>query len=246
MKWYENDELWEAAAQYLLTARRIASSAAEVDKCIAMLNPPPAARILDLACGIGRHSIEFARRGFKVVGIDRSRAFIDRARTEARQQNLAIDFVETDMRAFCRPDTFDLIVNMGTSLGYFDDAEEDILVLRNMYKSLKYPGSMLLEMVSREVLLSHFKERDWHQHSESSFLLEERCPTAEWTRLANRWLVIENGSSRVFTYDQRLYSGEGLSQELKRVGFAQVRLFGNLDGRQYDMHPESLVAVAIK
>ncbi|HEX9966885.1 MAG TPA: class I SAM-dependent methyltransferase, partial [Solirubrobacterales bacterium] len=71
---------------------------AEVDRAIGMLRPRGGERILDLACGIGRHSIELGQRGFDVVGIDISEELLEIAREEAAAQSLDVEFKQADLR----------------------------------------------------------------------------------------------------------------------------------------------------
>jgi len=78
--WYEDDALWEDLLAVLFPERRVGATAGEVAGVLALAglapSPSPAtdrAAVLDLACGIGRRSLELARRGFRVTGVDRRR-----------------------------------------------------------------------------------------------------------------------------------------------------------------------------
>ena len=65
------------------------------------------------------------------------------------------------MRSFCRPEAFDVVLNMYSSLGYFEDIEEDKQVLKNIYRSLKNKGKLLIDLMGKEILARIFRERDW-------------------------------------------------------------------------------------
>src|SRR5436305_2588561 len=170
--WHEQDEFWVAMAPLMFGPNRWAGVAGEIDGAVAMLGITPPCQVLDLCCGPGRHALELARRGFDVVGVDRTAAYLDRARAAADQTSRA-SFVQDDMRHFCRPDSFDAVINLYTSFGYFDDPDDDRAVLRNVFRSLRPGGRFLMDLLGKEVLARGFRERDWREQ-DGVTLLEER------------------------------------------------------------------------
>jgi 2-polyprenyl-3-methyl-5-hydroxy-6-metoxy-1,4-benzoquinol methylase len=147
--WYEQDSYWTTFESILFNRKRIADTPAQVDHIIKLLQIEDGAKILDLCCGIGRHSLEFARRGFQVTGVDRTQSYLDKARQQAKTENLNIEFIKEDMRKFCRDDTFDVVINMFTSFGYFEDSEDDRQVVENIFRSLKSGGKFLIEIMGK-------------------------------------------------------------------------------------------------
>ncbi len=104
-------------------------------------------KILDLGCGYGRHSLEFARRGFKVVGVDYSRYLLDIAKKQARKENLRnVKFLKADMRNLRYRREFDIVINMYTSFGYFEKEKDHRIVLRNISNTLKDSGKFFLDL----------------------------------------------------------------------------------------------------
>ena len=77
--------------------------------------------ILDLACGAGRHSILFAQRGYKVSAVDLSKNLLKVALDAAIKAKVKINFIKADLRNLCIKPKFDLVVNLFTSFGYFDE-----------------------------------------------------------------------------------------------------------------------------
>lgn len=108
--WHENDAFWETLAPMVFREQMWANVPLELDGVISLLKISPRARVLDLCCGPGRHSLELARRGFKVTGVDRTKLYLDEAQRQAEAEGLKIEFVQDDMRAFCRPSTFDAAI----------------------------------------------------------------------------------------------------------------------------------------
>jgi SAM-dependent methyltransferase len=201
--------------------------------------------VLDLCCGPGRHSLELARRGFVVTGVDKTPRYLERAKAAAHQEGLSVEFVQEDMRRFCRPDAFDVAINFYTSFGYFEDKAEDGQVLKNLFASLKPGGRLLMELMGREVLAMIFRERDWLER-DGVFLLEERNVEDNWTWIKNRWIVFKNGKKKEFALNLRLYSAVELAALLESVGFEEVRSFGDVSGSAYDHSAKRLVLASRK
>src|SRR6185437_2291374 len=90
-------------------------------------------RILDVPSGHGRHSIEFAKRGYTVVGVDINNFFLEQAQSEAENHKISASFLHADMRKLNFQNEFDLAVNLFTSLGYFDDESDDRKIFDGVY-----------------------------------------------------------------------------------------------------------------
>lgn len=232
--WHEQDTFWDTVAPILFVQRRWTDAPAEVEQVISLLGVEPEAHILDLCCGVGRHSLELARRGFQVTGVDRTRPYLDRASRQAEAEGLEIEFVQSDMRDFCRPDAFDAVVNLFTSFGYFEDPEDDRQVALNMYRSLKPGGVFLIDMMGKEVLARIFRERDWHEEN-GVLILEERKISKNWSWMENRWIIFADDNRTELNLSHRVYSAVELASLLTEGGFAHVDAYGNLDGSAYEI-----------
>ena len=150
--WHEDDEFWKVFAPHMFTEDRWDATPAEVDNLLSLLALRPGAAVLDLCCGPGRHSLELARRGFCVTGVDRTESYVQEARERAARDELGVEFVEDDMRRFCRPDAFDAAIMMYTSFGYFEDPAENRQVLANVCRSLRDGGVLLIETMGKPVI----------------------------------------------------------------------------------------------
>jgi SAM-dependent methyltransferase len=244
--WHEDDRFWETVTPYLFSRERMELARQQVDQIIKLLDLRPGARVLDMCCGVGRHALDFARRGYAVTGVDRTRAYLDRARARAAAERLEIELVESDARTFKRPRKFDAAVNLFSSFGYFDDAADDLRLAGNVFVSLKSDGRFVIDVLGREVLARVFSERTWTENDDGSFVLEERKPGSAWDRIDSRWILVNRAERKEFTLSLRLYSGQEIASLLKRAGFKNVTLHGNLAGAPYDDRAQRLVAVAKK
>jgi SAM-dependent methyltransferase len=243
--WFENDAFWETWAPFMFSQQRLESAPEEVNNLISLLEIDPEASVLDLCCGPGRHSLELARRGFSVVGVDRTKIYLDKARKQAEDERLNIEFIQADMRNFCKPGAFDAVINLFTSFGFFEDKKEDEKVARNVYRSLKEGGTFVIDVIGKEVIARIFRERDWQQ-IEGGIMLEERKVSNDWSWTENRWILLRDGKIKEFTLSLRPYSAVELKSLLTDCGFEVTGVYGDLAGSPYDHKAKRLVVSARK
>jgi SAM-dependent methyltransferase len=230
----------------LFDQERLEAATQEVEALISMLGIHPPATLLDLCCGVGRHSLELARKGYRVTGVDRTAAYLKTGRHRAGIEGLDVEWIQADMRQFVRPKAFDAAINLFTSFGYFEDPAEDRQVVSNLYRSLKAGGALVMELMGKEVLARIFLPRDWVEQPDGTLFLQERRVIRDWTWIENRWILIKDGQRREFEVGHRLYDGLGLKGLLQDAGFSSVDLYGDLKGAPYDAQARRLVAVARK
>jgi SAM-dependent methyltransferase len=243
--WYEDDHFWQAASPIMFGEQRLTQAAREVEDLVQLVGLRPSATLLDLCCGLGRHSLELARRGFTVTGVDRTGVYLRRAHKQAETEGLKIEFVQADMREFCRPNTFELVLNLFTSFGYFENPAEDRRVIVNVHKSLAKGGKLVMDMMGKEIIARIFRERDWHEEN-GVIWLQERSISKDWSWIDNRWILLRGTKRDEFRVSHRLYSAAELTALLRDCGFQEVRTYGNLAGAPYDHQAERLVVVAHK
>ena len=234
---------WEQIAPVMFNERRWAEAAGEVELALRLLDLSPPARILDLACGPGRHALELARRGYSVTGVDATAAFVEHAAAIAVSEELPLESIHDDMRAFSRPASFDAAVNLGTSFGYFEDQHDDLRVLENVRRSLRPGGVLLMELQGKEVVARTLAGPAWHAEDGGLLLTEQRVRD-DWTWVDNRLIFLVDGGRQDLVLSHRLFSGAELRSLLSTAGFVSATLFGGLAGSSYDERAGSLVAVA--
>lgn len=244
-EWFEDDSFWITTFPYMFPADSFPRAGEEADKLIVLTGVSGGA-LLDLCCGPGRHATAFARRGFRVTGVDRTRFLLDKARERAKDEGFDIEFVEEDMSRFVRPDAYDLAISMFTSFGYFDDKERDMTVLRNMHASLRPGGVAVIDVMGKERLARIFEPTSSQQYDDGTIAIQRREIFDDFTRVRNEWILVQGNTVTSFTFHHTIYSGQELRTLMQDAGFADVRLFGNLDGAAYDLEATRLVAVAGK
>lgn len=243
--WHEDDSLWETWGPLMFTEQRLAAAVSEVEKIVSLLGIKPGAQVLDLGCGVGRHSLELARRGFHVTGVDRTRSYLDRASKQAQTEGLKVEFVQDDMRTFCRPDAFDAAINMYTSFSYFEDPEEDRQVVLNVCRSLKSGGLFILHTHGKEVLARIFRESDWREEN-GTLILTRRKVSKNWGWMENHVIILKDDKRTEFKATHRLYSATEMAALFADCGFIEVYVYGDFEGSPYDQRAETMVVVGHK
>ena len=243
--WHEQDAFWETMPMFSDVLWEVAPQ--QVDAIVSLLRLQSGATVLDLPCGVGRHSLELARRGYRVTCVDRTSAYLQVARDKAAAEGLDVEWIQADMREFVRPEAFDVALNLFTSFGYFQDLEADRRVVANLFRCLRPGGVLVMEMMGKEVLARIFVPRDWQELPDGSIFLQERKVVQDWSWMENRWILVKPGGDRHdYEVCHRLYDGAGLRALLLDAGFGSVELYGGLEGTPYDRDAQRLAAIARK
>ena len=245
MEWFENEDFWRDFYQYMFSEERFAAAKEEVSR-IMELTQSSGGRLLDLCCGPGRHAVEFAQRGFTVTGVDRSGFLLDRARQHAAASGVSVEWVQEDMRNFSRSDSFDLVCNLFTSFGYFEEEQDDLQVLKNTHRSLRENGVLIMEMLGKERLARVWQSAMWFYLPDGSAMVQRPQVRNDWSRVRTEWILLKDGHSKKAVFEHWIYSGREIKDRLLASGFRQVQLFGNTQGAPYDLEAQRLVAVARK
>ncbi|MFZ5478572.1 MAG: class I SAM-dependent methyltransferase [Myxococcota bacterium] len=241
MPWSDSDTLWAELEPVLFPPSRVAAAGGEVDALVKLAGLAPGARVLDLPCGVGRHTIALSERGFRVTGADRTPLYVRRARERAPE----LDWRVADMRDFTTDEPYDAVLNLWTAFGYFDTPGDDLRVLGRFHAALRPGGALVMDLNGKETLARTFRPRDWYPVEGGGWLLEDRKVRDDWTWVDSAWTyirpdgrVIEHGIS------VRLYAASELRALLHEAGFAEVKCFGALDGVPYDENARRLVVIA--
>jgi len=184
----------------------------------------PNLRILDLACGWGRHAIELARRGHTVTGIDLSRVMLDEAKRRADKANVTVKWLCMDMREIDFRDEFDVAINMFTSFGYFVDETENAKVLEKVFHSLVSGGRFLLDLdnpsyfIRKRQRLEQFRLRRSSGASVESVLKEELLHWKRERRVTYSFLDRRSKKNDIFLRCN-LYDYEDIKTLLEQARF---------------------------
>jgi SAM-dependent methyltransferase len=154
---------------YQLYADRDEREASEfVSRLIEHLKPPPDSRMLDVACGKGRHSLELAEMGFDVTGIDLSEYSIGEAK---KHETANLQFFQHDMRLPFRINYYDYAFNFFTSFGYFKTQRENDNAIRTISQSLKPNGIFVIDYLNVHFAEDHLIHRSEKKVDDVNFVI---------------------------------------------------------------------------
>jgi SAM-dependent methyltransferase len=202
----------------------------EIRRALTMLRPQGGERILDLACGTGRHSLELVRQGFSVVGVEISPELVEIAKKDAAEQGLEATFIEGDLRELDFENEFDVVLNLNDgAVGYFETDEENHRTFEVISRALKQGGQNLIQVPNVLYARARLPQRSWIPSSGMVELVEHR-----WNK-KERYMegamiplrfgeVLENLDKRI-EFRQRLYDVDELREIYSSVGMTFERVF---------------------
>ena len=217
-------------------------------------NVPKDGLILDLACGIGRISIPLAENGYNVVGIDISPSYIQGANEYAKKDGVSdkTRFVIGDMRkvASILSDIsgFDAIVNMWTSMGYWDE-ETDLNILRQSLTLTKPEGIFVMHTANRDTLIRRFQARDFSFGDDGLVVLMERELDLESSRMINYWSYYRREGEDLrflnrMEINHRVYSLHELRDQFQDAGWKVLESYGGFDQQPLSSDTFNMIIVA--
>ena len=179
--------------------------------------------VLDLACGAGRHSKPLWERWW-TVGLDLSAALLKVARLESGDY----PYVRADMRELpFAPETFDLVVNLFTSFGYFDDDTEHERVLECVCSVLRQGGTFVLDFLNAGQVRNDLVPYD--ERHENGITIEQRRTITPDQRFVEKTITLRE-KNRQYTERVRLLSSSDLVDMLESAGFEVTRRVGDYRG----------------
>ncbi|MDQ3051056.1 MAG: class I SAM-dependent methyltransferase [Bacteroidota bacterium] len=240
MSWFKS---WFNSPYYHILYKNRDEREAEIflDHLIAYFNPNPNARILDLACGKGRHAVYLNEKGFEVTGIDLSEESIQFCR---QFENDRLSFFVHDMRNLFRVNDFDFVFNLFTSFGYFEKETENIAAIKNACLSLKKGGKLVIDFFNSNYVVEHLVPFDQRIINGISFTIAKR--------IENGFLLKEisfndGGKPYLFTEKVALLGLNDFERYLLPCGMKITGLLGDYDLHEWDPgNSQRLIVVAEK
>jgi SAM-dependent methyltransferase len=201
--------------------------------------------VLDVPCGHGRIANRLAARGARVTGVDADAFFLERARHDAAERGVEVDYVEGDMRQLPWEDRFDTVVNWFTSFGYFDD-DGNRAWLETVLRTLKPGGRLAIDVHSRDVFMRNSGSGSAFVTERGDDLIVDRHHfDVETGRAATERWTVRDGTVRKTEYSVRFYSYTELRSLLLDVGFSAVGAVGH-DGQPLTLETRRMIVIATR
>ena len=217
---------------------------AEVDFLEKTLAAPAGGCLLDIPCGSGRHSIELARRGYRMTGVDLSGDFLTQARALAEEAGVSVDLWAGDMRN-PEPDeqSFDGAFCFGNSLPYLDRTG-----LQRFFGALQRairPGGKLAVDTgcAAESILPTLQRQRWHRFGDI-VVLSAATYVAEESRVDIDYTFMQGGVTETRPASSYVFTAAELKRLLTDAGFAVLSLNGGIAGERFELATPRLVLTA--
>lgn len=240
-EWYED---WFNSPFYhkLYFERDETEAGLFLQRLVAHLQPPPGSRMLDVACGKGRHSKQLAGTGFVVTGIDISADSIAKAK-EAETDGL--HFFVHDMRLPFWINYFDYAFNFFTSFGYFRTRREHDAAIRTIGGSLKKEGIVLIDYLNTHYAESHLVQTDNKTIGETNYAILRWHDAHHFYK---RITVTDPTLSQPMSYTEKVakFSLGDFNDMLSYQRLQVTEVFGNYELQAYDVHKTPRLIVVAK
>lgn len=210
------------------------ASEKEVDEILLRTTRRPGKRILDVACGFGRHSNLLAGKGFRVTGVDTNPEFLKMARERASKEDVSPEYIEMDMRELPFEKEFDMALSLFTSFGYFPDAENE-KVLDGISRALVPGGAFVLDIVNRDGLLSRGGHGTFVARNGEDMMITEDSYNPREDRLESRRTCLIGKDKREMSMTLRLFSLKEITLRLKQYALVVYDVRGSFRGDPFTL-----------
>jgi SAM-dependent methyltransferase len=187
------------------------------------------ARILDVGCGFGRHSIELARRGFAVTSIDPSAAMLAAAKKRAKDTAVSLTLQQIPAEQFTTVEPFAAAICLFTTLGQISAADDNSGLLGAVYRALIPGGKIVVEVPQREMAVAQLKTNDKFGNGER-YTAVTRQYDSHTQIVSESFLVVTPEQSQTYLLRYRLFSFSDLTTLLNAAGYEVISAFSDYAG----------------
>jgi len=242
-EWYKN---WFASEEYLeVYMHRDEQDANDLLNLILSETQIPAgAKVLDAACGAGRHSVILKEKGYNITAFDLSKVLLKIGKRNSLKLNYNINFFCADIRNVPLNAKFDLIINLFTSFGYFDSYEENFHFIKNSKNLIRKNGFFVLDYFNKYELLNNLvpetiKEKNGKIYFEKRFVSKNR--------IIKEISIKGNGGNNTYVESVGLYSPDEIISSFENLGFVIKNIYGDYKGNNFNKeNSERLIIIAQK
>jgi|GEM_PF-169165 len=216
----------------------------EVRALVGLLELDKPLKILDLACGFGRHANRLAALGHTLTGVDLTPGFLDIARKDARDRGVRVAYLQGDMRTIEFHEEFDRVMLLFTAFGYFSD-EQNQQVLVRIARALKPGGLLIFDSHNRDAFLKEMHPC-FVMEKEGNLMIDRLSFDGQSGRWYNHRIVIRDGVRKDKPFFVRLYNLSELKSMLAQAGLELHHVYASWDAREFTADARRLVVLARK
>ena len=228
-KWYE--ELFQNYAETYETEVYTKGTMGEIDFIEKEIKNDKSKKIIDIGCGTGRHSIELAKRGYNVTGIDLSECMLERAIEKAKKAKVKVEFIKADARELKFEKEFDLaLIICEGGFPLMETDEMNFMILQGAAKSLKDKGKLILTTLNGLFPLFHSVKDFINSNSVDGKSLKNTFDLMTFRDKSVLEFTDDNGNKKKIKCDERYYVSSEITWLLKSLGFRKVDIYGCKQG----------------
>ncbi|RMZ58621.1 class I SAM-dependent methyltransferase [Chryseobacterium nematophagum] len=227
MEWFES--WFDTPYYHLLYSNRDYTEAENfITKLTSELQLPPSSKIIDLACGKGRHSVFLNKLGYDVLGLDLSRQSIEH---DKQFENQTLIFDVHDMRNPIDTDPIDAVFNLFTSFGYFDDEDDDKKVFQSVYDALKPGGYFVLDYLNEEYVRKNITPETIITREDIDFQITKKI---EGRHIVKDIRFNAEGRSFHFFEKVKLHTLNEINSYAMACGFERLKIWGDYQLNEFN------------
>ncbi|MBD1397363.1 class I SAM-dependent methyltransferase [Pontibacter sp. JH31] len=211
-----------------------------MDNLLAYLHPKPEHKILDLACGKGRHSLYLNQQGYDVTGVDLSEQSIQYA---SQFENERLHFAVHDMREVYQPEAFDFVLNLFTSFGYFNNETENVVALHATAATLKHGGKLVIDFMNTDRTIANLVAHEEKEVKGINFRISRRV---EDGFIIKTICFSDKGQDFRFEERVRALREEDFLEYFRMVQLRLVDVFGDYRLNPYERESSDRIIFVLK
>lgn len=224
-QWYE--KLFENYANNYDNEPYVTGTVGEVDFIEKEIGYDKTKSILDIGCGTGRHSIELAKRGYKVTGFDLSEAQLKRAKEKADAEKVQVQFLKQDARYFSFADKYDLIIMICEgAFSLMETDEMNFMILKNAYNTLAPNGKFIFTTLNGLFPLFHSVKDFINSAEKREVSTGNKFDLMTFRDHSHFETEDDSGNKIVLDCNERYYVPSEITWLLKSLGFVNIQIYG--------------------
>jgi len=201
-------------------------------------------RILDLACGHGRHSILFAERNHRVSGIDISKSFLQIAKTRSKEKQLEIEFIEGDILGVEYKAEFDIVLLLFNTLGFFD-RQDAAKIFEKISQSLIKGGKAFIDCKNRDHIIKEIKPYEVYEKGED-LMIDRLSFNPKHGTTTNKRIYLKDGKRYDAPFTMYSYNYTDLEYFAERADLKIIKILGGWKEEAFDSESRRIILIVEK
>ena len=227
MSWFTN---WFDSPYYHTLYKNRDEKEAQVfiDNLIDYLQIPKGSKLIDIACGKGRHAKYFNKKGMDVVGVDLSQNSINTAK---KDENKNLQFSVHDMRENYQENSFDVVTNLFTSYGYFENNKDEQKAINAMANNLKKEGILIIDFMNAKKVIANLVLNEQKMINNIQFDITRQVKDGF---ILKDIRIIEGKEQQQFQEKVKAITLADYSEFITNAGLKIIDIFGNYKLDNFD------------